>query len=130
MVVHKKLRLAPLWWACAIALTLYVVTECLVPPRLVPDLHVSDKLEHAGAFWLMTFLYGGLIQRRYFPWLIGGMLALGAFIEVAQGEMALGRTEDLRDFAADAVGVFAAVIPAYLGLDSWLLYLERRLGIS
>jgi VanZ family protein len=126
----KKLRLAPLWWACALGLTLYVVVQCLVPPKMVPDLHVSDKLEHAGAFWLMTFLYGGVLQRRRFPLLIGGMLLLGAAIEIAQGTMGLGRDMDFWDWVADALGVFAAVIPAYLGLDSWMLYIEQRLGLS
>jgi VanZ family protein len=130
MISHKKLRLAPLWWACAVGLTLYVVIECLVPARMVPDLRVSDKLEHAGAFWLMTFLYGGVLERRRFPLLIAGMLLLGAGIEIAQGTMGLGRDMDFRDWVADAVGVVAAVIPAYLGLDSWMLYIEQRLGLS
>jgi VanZ family protein len=126
----RKLRLAPLWWACAVGLTAYVVVQCLVPPKMVPNLHVNDKLEHAGAFGLMTFLYAGVLERRRFPLLIGGMLLLGAGIEIAQGAMGLGRDMDFWDWVADAVGVFAAVIPAYLGLDSWMLYVEQRLGLS
>jgi len=97
---------------------------------MVPNLHVNDKLEHAGAFGLMTFLYAGVLERRRFPLLIGGMLLLGAGIEIAQGAMGLGRDMDFWDWVADAVGVFAAVIPAYLGLDSWMLYVEQRLGLS
>jgi hypothetical protein len=126
----RKLRLAPLWWACAVGLTAYVVVQCLVPPKMVPNLHVNDKLEHAGAFGLMTFLYAGVLERRRFPLLIAGMLLLGAGIEIAQGAMGLGRVMDFWDWVADAVGVFAAVFPAYLGLDSWMLYVEQRLGLS
>lgn len=125
----KKLRLAPFWWICALGLTVYVVVQCLVPPRMVPDLHVNDKIEHAGAFWLMTFMYGGVLARRRFPLLIAGMLLLGAGIEIAQGAMGLGRDMDFWDWVADALGVVAAVIPAYLGLDSWMLYVERHLGL-
>jgi len=130
MITHRKLRWGPFWWACAIALTLYVVVEALLPPKLETNLHLNDKIEHAGAFWAMTFWFGGLVARRRFVWLIVVMLALGAGIEFAQGAMALGRTEDIKDFLADSVGVALAVIPAWFGLDSWLVYLERRLGIS
>jgi VanZ family protein len=115
---------------CAWGLTLYVTFECLVPAEQVPNLHVSDKIEHAGAYFALAFLFGGVLERRRFPAMIGGLLLLGALIEVAQGLMGLGRTADIWDFAADAVGVALAVAPAFVGLDSWLAILERRLGIS
>jgi VanZ family protein len=130
MVARKRLRLAPLWWACAVGLTVYVVAECLVPAKMVPDIHVNDKLEHAGAFGLMTILYAGVLQRRRFPLLIVGMLLLGAGIEMAQGAMGLGRDMDFWDWVADAVGVVAGATLAYLGLDAWMLYIEQRLGLS
>ena len=127
---HRKLRFAPLWWTCACALTLYVIYGCLIPPDQVPNFHTNDKVEHAGAYFAMAFWFGGLLDRRYFPAMIIGLMALGALIEVAQGLMGLGRDADVWDFVADSLGVFAAVIPAYLGVDSWLVYVERRLGIS
>jgi len=130
VISHRHLRFAPLWWACACSLTLIVIYECLVPPDQVPNFHTSDKIEHAGAYFAMAFWFGGLLDRRHFPWMISGLLVLGALIEVAQGLMGLGRTADIWDFAADAAGVFVAIVPAYLGLDSWLVYVERRLRIS
>ena len=130
MISHKHLRFAPLWWTCACALTLYVIYGCLIPPDSVPNFHTNDKIEHAGAYFAMAFWFGGLLERRHFPAMIIGLCALGALIEVAQYLMALGRSAEVWDFVADCVGVAAAVIPAYLGLDSWLVYVERRLGIS
>lgn len=126
LVSHKQLRFATLWWMFAWGLTLYVTYECLVPPSQLPNLHLNDKLEHAGAYFAMAFLFGGLVDRRRFPLMIASLLLLGALIEVAQGLMALGRSADVWDFVADACGVALAVIPAYLGLDSWLVFLERR----
>ncbi len=130
MMSHKHLRLALLWWICACALTLYVIYGCLIPPDRVPDFYTNDKFEHAGAYFAMAFWFSGLLERRHFPAMIVCLCALGALIEVAQYLMGLGRKADVRDFVADCVGVAAAVIAAYLGLDSWLVHVERRLGLS
>ncbi len=127
---RKRLRLAALWWVCTWALTLYVIWGCLIPPEWVPDFHVNDKIEHAGAYFAMAFWFQGLLERRRFALMIIGLLSLGALIEVAQGAMGLGRDADVWDFAADAVGVLLAMIPAYFGMDYWLVFLERRFGIA
>jgi VanZ family protein len=130
VITHGKLRYARAWWFFGLALVAYVIWGCLIPPDLVPDFHVNDKIEHAGAYFLMTFWFGGLLQRRHFPLMIIAFLALGAAIEVAQWLMGLGRQADVWDFAADSVGVAAAIVPAYLGLDSWMFYVEQRFGVS
>jgi VanZ family protein len=130
VITHARLRFARVWWLCGWVLVAYVIWGCLEPASWVPNFHVSDKIEHAGAYFLMTFWFGGLLQRRRFPVMVVGFLALGAAIEVAQGLMGLGRTADVWDFAADSVGVAAAIVPAYLGLDSWMFYVEQRFGVS
>jgi VanZ family protein len=109
---------------------LFITASCLEPARYVPDFHVSDKLEHAGAYFGMTFWFGGLVHRRRYLILAFWMLAFGAGIEVAQGLMRLGRTADVWDFAADAVGIAAALALVYIGLGSWMWRIERLLGLS
>jgi VanZ family protein len=111
-------------------LLLLVVSGCLEPPRYVPNVHVSDKVEHAAAYFLLTFWFGGLLARRSYPGLAIAMLVLGALIEVAQGLMGWGRTADIRDFAADALGVALGLALLYAGLGSWMAQVERRFGLS
>jgi VanZ family protein len=127
---RRHLRFARLWWAAGWILLIAVIVGCLEPPRYVPNLHVSDKLEHAGAYFLLTFWFGGLLARRSYPPMAVAMLILGALIEVAQGAMGWGRDEDVWDFVADAVGVFAALALIYAGLGSWLVQIERLFGLS
>jgi VanZ family protein len=125
-----KLKLASLWWIAGWVIVVFITISCLEPPRYVPDLHVSDKLEHATAYFGMTFWFGGLIGRRRYLLLAFWMLLFGAGIEVAQGLMGLGRTADVWDFAADAVGVAIALTLVYIGLGSWMRWTERFLGLS
>jgi VanZ family protein len=127
---QHHLRFPRLWWATGWILLFGMIVSCLEPPRYVPDLHVSDKLEHAGAYFLLTFWFGGLLLRRSYPLMALGMLILGALIEVAQGAMGWGRTEDFWDFAADAAGVCAALTLIYAGMGSWLVQVERFIGLS
>jgi VanZ family protein len=121
---------APLWWGVGWALVLLILYGTLAPVHYVPDLHLNDKLEHAAAFFGMTCWFGGLVRRRRYAALIFWMLLLGAGIEVAQGLMGLGRDADIRDFAADSIGVAAASLLVYIGLGSWTAHIERVLGIA
>ena len=119
---------APLWWGVGWALVMLILYGTLAPVHYVPDLHLNDKLEHAAAFFGMTCWFGGLVQRRRYAALIFWMLLLGAGIEVAQSLMGLGRDADIRDFAADSIGVAAASLLVYIGLGSWTAHIERLLG--
>ena len=126
----SRLRLARLWWALGWALVIYITISCLEPPRYVPNLHVNDKLEHAGAFFGLTLWFGGLVRRERYPVVALLMLLFGAGIEVAQGLMGLGREADVRDFVADSVGVAVALVLLYVGLGSWTRWLEQLIGLS
>jgi len=125
-----QLKLARVWWLIGWLLVLVVTVGCLEPARYVPDLHVSDKLEHAGAYFGMTCWFGGLVRRRSYWLLALWMLLFGALIEVAQGVMGLGRDADVRDFVADAIGVAAALTLVYVGLGTWPSRIERFVGLS
>jgi len=102
-------QLTGLWWGLGWAMVLFILYSTLAPARVVPDLHVSDKLEHATAFFAVTFWFGGLVARRRF-WVLGSVMsAFGAAIEVAQGTMGLGRDMDIHDWYADSCGVLLAL---------------------
>ena len=119
-----------LWWIIGWLLLIFITVSCLEPPQYVPNLHVNDKLEHAGAFFGLTFWFGGLVRRRSYPYLALWMLALGGGIEIAQGAMGWGRDMDIWDFVADSVGVAIAVTLLLLGLGDWLARIERLLWLS
>jgi VanZ family protein len=130
VTARQDLRLARLWWAAGWILLVSVTWSCLEPARYVPNLHVSDKFEHAAAYFLMALWFGGLLERRRYPLLALGLLVLGAIIEVAQGLMGWGRQMDFWDFVADAQGVVLAIALLYAGLGSWMSQLERLFGLS
>jgi VanZ family protein len=124
------LRLGPFWWTVGWAVVAFITVCCLEPARYVPNLHLWDKLEHASAFFGMTCWFGGLVRRKRYLWIAFWLLVFGAGIEVAQGLMKLGRTADVRDFAADSVGVAVALLLLYLGLGSWTRWIEQLVGLS
>ena len=125
-------QLAALWWTLGWAMVLFILYSTLAPSRLVPDIHLNDKSEHATAFFGMTFWFGGLVARRNF-WVLGlVMSAFGAAIEVAQGTMGLGSDMDIHDWYADTCGVLVALgvlltcVPRSRG--SWLRWVESAIG--
>jgi VanZ family protein len=125
-------QLSGLWWGLGWVMVLFITYSTLAPARLVPDLHLNDKIEHATAFFGLTFWFGGLVSRRRF-WALGVVMsAFGAAIEVAQGTMGLGRDMDIHDWMADTCGVVLALgllltcVPRSHG--SWLRWVETLLG--
>ena len=124
-------QLNGLWWALGWAMVLFITYSTLAPSRYVPDLHLNDKIEHATAFFGMTFWFGGLVRRRRF-WVLGLIMsAFGGAIEIAQGTMGLGRDMDVHDWIADSCGVLIALglllcVPPRRG--SWLQWLETLIG--
>jgi VanZ family protein len=127
---RTNLQLVRIWWMAGWILVLFIAISCLEPPRYVPNLHLWDKLEHALAFFGLTFWFGGLVRRRAYPLLVLWMLLFGAGIEVAQGVMGLGRDADVWDWVADSVGVALAITLVYLGLGSWMFRIEQLLGLA
>jgi VanZ family protein len=112
-------------------MVLFILYATLAPSRYVPDLHLWDKLEHATAFFGMTFWFGGLVRRSRFWVLALVMSVFGAAIEVAQGTMGLGRDMDIHDWIADSIGILLALglllsVPRRRG--SWLRWFETLIG--
>lgn len=125
-----QLEFPRLWWCIGWGLVLFILYSTLAPPLDVPNLHLWDKLEHAGAFFGLTLWFGGLIRRSRYALLASWMVLLGACIELAQGYMGWGRDMDIHDVYADAIGVAVAFILLVAGLSRWAVCAERILGLS
>lgn len=89
------------WLAFAAITVIALLPGPAAPPRLLG----TDKIEHAAAFAVLTFLAG--TGWRGLPlWFIAlGLMTHGLLIELIQGSPILQRTTSLADAAADAVGV-------------------------
>lgn len=126
----RRLRLGPLWWTGGVFLVLLVIYGSLTPSSALPRLWASDKLQHFAAYCSVAFWFAGMTERRRYPLVAGALLLLGAAMEIGQALMGFGRAADWRDFAANTLGIAAALAAAYAGLGSWMLQVERRLGLS
>jgi VanZ family protein len=89
------------------------------PPHM-PGVWGWDKLQHAGAFALMTFL-GGMTfgsAGRAGSWLLSAAIAVlfGGAVEVLQGTVTISRSADWLDFLADIVGSLFVVTCALLAM--------------
>ena len=85
------------------------------PPHLVNDLFGWDKAEHFTAYFGLALLAGlGWGLRRSLIWVLLGVIALGAGLEILQGMV--GRDSDWHDELANSLG-------AVLGLTVAVIYL-------
>lgn len=100
MKIFSKPYLAVVW-------SLLILGLCSVPGNDVPDLG-WDKLHHFGAFGIMSALWYWAKPQQTWSVVIG-LIAYGFFIEVWQHVLPIGRTFDLWDGLADALGVIAAI---------------------
>lgn len=102
-------------FALATGLILYA---SLSPSEALPSVSVWDKAQHALSWGALTVL--GLASWPAWRWAVAAYaLGLGAVVEVGQATMGLGRTGDLADLGADAVGIGAT-------LGAWALFGRRR----
>ncbi len=111
-------RLRPAVAAVYVVCLAVMVWISLVPsPPHLPGLFGWDKLQHAGAYGVLTLL-GGLAVRydRRAAWLGSAAVAVavGGLMEILQGTCTLHRTADWLDLTADAVGALAVVAVALL----------------
>jgi len=95
------------------------------PPDAIA--HVSDVIQHAGAFVYLTVAARLAFPARAWWTVAAGMLAYGALLEVLQG---LGGTRfaEWRDLAVDGVGIALGLGVHYLIGARLRRMLGRRLG--
>ena len=104
--------------ACVVAWLVEVVATHIPAPR-VPPLHVSDKVVHAvayfllgGLFWLTLRAYGMRRWKRTLYVLV--TLTVYAALDELTQELVTGRRAAVGDWLADMVGLVTVVILAEL----------------
>jgi VanZ family protein len=130
MTSPQNLRLAPWWWAGGALLVIVVIYASLKPPSAPHLVFASDKVKHFAAYCGVAFWFAGMTERRRYPMLALALVLLGVAMELGQAAMGLGRTAEWRDLLANTLGIGTALAVACAGLDSWMLQIERRLGLS
>jgi VanZ family protein len=124
-----QLRYPWVWFAVGLLMAVVITITSLVPASRLPTLDVSDKAEHALAHCALAFWFGGVLARCDYVFLALALVAFGGGIEVAQGLMDLGRQADLRDLAADVVGIGAGILLALTPLGRWAGWIESRFTV-
>ena len=123
----KPLRRGRTWLALWLLAILALVVVCLLPGSDLPQLSVSDKLEHALAFLLLSSGAVQLFLRgKPLAIVVLGLLALGVAIELAQALLTTSRMMEAGDVVADAVGVAIGIACAWTPLKDVLLRLDPR----
>jgi len=111
MKIARPLRLLAFVAACTAVLFL-----ALAPASAIPEVGVTDKVEHALAFTVLAMLglwaFPGRVGR-----LAAGLIAFGIMIEILQATMPFGRDGEVLDVVADTFGVS-------LGMTAQLLLLH------
>jgi VanZ family protein len=112
------------WLGLGWTLIIAAVIVSLLPGQSLPQTGVSDKVEHAVAYMLLTLWFTGVYPRSSY-WRIGlGMFLLGVAIEIAQGAMPFGRQADIRDVVANTIGIVAGLVLAWIGIGGWAQRIE------
>lgn len=123
----KPLRHRGAWlalWLCGVTV---LVVVCLLPSPDLPNLKVSDKLEHALAFALLSGSAVQLFERwRALLFVAFGLLALGIGIELAQAAFTTTRAMESADVVADGIGIVAGLLVALTPLRDLLLRIAGR----
>jgi VanZ family protein len=79
-----------------------------LPMRMLDQLQISDKIQHLGAYAALALLPAVHERWRFILVACFGLMAMGFGLEVGQ-LYSPGRSFDLADFAADAIGVGCGV---------------------
>jgi VanZ family protein len=121
VALRWHLRWLTAGWLMVVAVVLLSLT-----PNLPLRVDV-DKVEHAFAYLVLMSWFGGLSVRRAHGWVALGLFVLGAIIEVAQGWSGY-RSADVRDLAADGVGIALGWIMARRLAPAGFAFAERLLA--
>ena len=118
------LRYPWLWAIAGWLLVLAVATGSLVPGPALPTIGVSDKIEHAGAYFVLMLWFGGLYERRRHGFIALGLVGLGIALDLLQLTTRT-RSFELADIAANSLGVVLGLGLSLSLLGGWCQKLER-----
>ncbi len=101
-----------------LAVTVVAVLS-LLPAHDLPNVAASDKIEHAGAYFVLAILGGlGLRERRGLLFLFIFLCAMGGVIELLQA-FSPGRSPDVFDALPNATGAAAGILVALVFGFRW-----------
>jgi len=103
-----------------------VVAGSLLPGSSVPHISLSDKLLHAGSYFLLMVWFAGLYPRTRHAVIALVLFGLGAALDILQGGTTT-RSFDPRDIAANAGGILVAFVLSFWLLEGWCQRMERWL---
>jgi VanZ family protein len=124
---RQPLRYFRFWLAMGWLLVILSVIVSLVPNLPTFTVPYSDKIFHAGTYFLlMTWFSGIFLPSRY--WAIAlSLVAMGLATEFLQTVFPY-RFFDPWDLAANVAGVATAWLFALAGLNSWCRVVEYKIG--
>lgn len=123
------LRYPWFWLALGWALVVGVVIGSLMPGSSVPDIRLSDKVLHAGSYFLLMVWFAGLYRRARHVWIALVLFGLGLTLDVLQSGTT-SRTFDPLDVAANASGILVALAMSFWLLEGWCQRMEQWLVSS
>lgn len=118
------LRYPGVWVSVGWLMVALVVWASLAPELPEHAVAVPDRLGHLLAYLLLAIWFAAVYPGRGKPFLAGGLILLGAGLEVLQG---LGgvRHAELGDLVADTMGtVLGALLPRRISVP-WIAWLDR-----
>jgi hypothetical protein len=109
----------PIVWAvlgvCSGLAMAYAAWVLMAPDLgLPPAFPYQDKVYHFICFGALTGPAVLALPRRYQPFWLAHIVALGGGVEIVQGMAGEGRSADVTDFLADLVGIAVAFAIARL----------------
>lgn len=100
----------------------------LVPARMISAIPVNDKLEHAGSYCLLMLWFAGMFDRRRHIPIAIILVVLGFTLDVLQLTTAT-RDFDMRDVAANTVGILIGLALSLTLLGGWCQRVEKYLPV-
>lgn len=122
------MRLRALWWTVGVVLAITVFVLGVLPGKVLPTKGFNDKVNHALAYLALTLWFAGLVRHSRWAWLAAGLMTLGVLVEIVQTLTPFGRLGDVKDLLANAVGMTAGFLLAYVGLWRWPVWLDALCG--
>ena len=120
------LRFPKLWSGLGWLLVAGVIVGSLLPGSTVSAIHVSDKVMHAGSYFVLMVWFAGFCRRGLYPTIAIVLHALGIGLDLLQ-LLTETRSFDWYDVAANSGGVVLGFALSLLLLGGWCQRVEERL---
>jgi VanZ family protein len=121
------LRFPKFWSVFGWLLVVTVIVGSLIPgPLIAQAVDISDKLQHAGAYFLLMVWFAGFYRRALYPVIAAVLMGLGIGLDLLQG-LTETRSFDWHDIAMNSVGVVLGFAASLFLLGGWCQRVEQRL---